>query len=181
MITIQRTVDIPADRNLSLDLPKTVPSGRVNVCLVFDTAEETAASAAAETASAGDDAVSRLLSHKFPTIEEIKEEAALKAAKREAIIKAMGKDPIMELRDSFKHAPFAGVDGVAYQREMRDEAPALYPLDRREAINAIAWNYGKKDDSSRVYAGCLKGKNIFKGDPVAIQRKMRDEWQDARS
>ena len=34
----------------------------------------------------------------------------------------------------------------------------------------------KQGDSSRVYAGCLKGKNIFKGDPVAIQRKMRDEW-----
>ena len=34
----------------------------------------------------------------------------------------------------------------------------------------------KQGDSSRVYAGCLKGKHIFKGDPVAIQRKMRDEW-----
>jgi hypothetical protein len=64
-----------------------------------------------------------MLSHKFPTIEEIKAEAARKGAERAAAIKATGKDPIMELRDSFKHAPFAGIDGVAYQREMRDEWP----------------------------------------------------------
>ena len=34
----------------------------------------------------------------------------------------------------------------------------------------------KQGDSSRIYAGCLNGKNIFRGDPAAIQRKMRDEW-----
>jgi hypothetical protein len=117
MIAIQQTVDIPADRHLSLDVPETVPTGRVNVCLVFDTSAETSASAAAETVPAGDDVVSRLLSHTSPTIEEIKE----KAAKREAIIKATGKDPIMELLNSMDGSAFAGVDGVAYQREIRDE------------------------------------------------------------
>ena len=35
----------------------------------------------------------------------------------------------------------------------------------------------KQSDSSRIYVGCLQGKNIFKGDPVAIQRKMRDGYQ----
>jgi hypothetical protein len=120
MITLQKTVDIPSNRRLTLDLPQTVPSGRVNVRLVFDAPE----SASEEPVhDAGDDALARLLSHKFPTIEELKEEAARKAEKRQAVIKATGKDPIMELRDSFKHSPFAGVDGVAYQREMRDEWP----------------------------------------------------------
>jgi hypothetical protein len=172
MITIQKTVDIPADRRLIVDLPEAVPSGRVNVCLVFDPSAETAAPVA-------DGARARLLSHEFPTIEEIKAEAARKGAEREAAIKATGVDPLQKycgcLKDVFDE------DGVVIQREMRDEAPALYPLDRREAINAIAWNHGKQNDSSRVYAGCLKGKHIFKGDPAAIQRKMRDEWQDARS
>jgi hypothetical protein len=121
MITIQKTIDIPADRRLTLDLPKNIPSGRVNVCMVFDTSTETAAS-------------------------------------------------LTEAEPPAAETPPRG-----------DDAPALYPLDRREAINAIAWNYGKQNDSSRVYAGCLKGKGVFKGDPVAIQRKMRDEWQDARS
>jgi hypothetical protein len=31
-------------------------------------------------------------------------------------------------------------------------------------------------DSMKKYAGCLKDSLIFEGDPVAIQRKMRDEW-----
>ena len=85
MITIQRTVNIPPDKRLVLELPHTVPSGHVNVCLV---------------------------------------------------------------------------------------------VERAEIVTPPAQ---KKNDSSRIYAGCLKGKNIFKGDPVAIQRKMRDEWYDAHS
>ncbi|MDR3276670.1 MAG: hypothetical protein LBT11_05615, partial [Treponema sp.] len=39
------------------------------------------------------------------------------------------------------------------------------PLDYREASIALAWG-SRPDDSSRKYAGCLKGKGIFKGDPV---------------
>jgi hypothetical protein len=115
MITIQRTVDIPADRHLMFDLtvPETIPAGKAQVLVVL----------ADNSAPQDTGPLDRLLAHKFPTIEEIKAEAAQKAAKREAAIKATGKDPIMELRDSFKHAPFAGVDGVAYQREMRDEWP----------------------------------------------------------
>jgi hypothetical protein len=53
------------------------------------------------------------------------------------------------------------------------------PLDLREARMHIAFAAMRQDksgDSSRKFAGCLKGKNIFKGDPVAIQRKMRNEW-----
>ena len=53
------------------------------------------------------------------------------------------------------------------------------PLDLREArihIAFAAMRQDKSGDSSRKFAGCLKGKNIFKGDPVAIQRTMRNEW-----
>jgi hypothetical protein len=35
MITLQRTVDIPADRRLTLDLPMDVPTGKVSVVLSF--------------------------------------------------------------------------------------------------------------------------------------------------
>jgi hypothetical protein len=37
MLTIQQTVDIPADRRLYIELPKTVPSGRTVVTLNFET------------------------------------------------------------------------------------------------------------------------------------------------
>jgi hypothetical protein len=56
------------------------------------------------------------------------------------------------------------------------------PLTLAEAKVVIAERIRRKEngetieDSSREFAGCLNGKNIFKGDPVEIQRKMRDEW-----
>ena len=94
-----------------LELPKTTPRGRVKVILTLDTA--------AEPAPASEDAVSRLLSHQFPTIEELKAEAERKAAEREAYFKATGKDPMQEfcgcLKDVFDE------DGVTIQRKMRDE------------------------------------------------------------
>jgi hypothetical protein len=54
------------------------------------------------------------------------------------------------------------------------------PLDHREASIALAWG-ARTNDSSRKYAGCLKGKGIFTGDPVEIQRKMRNEWENPYS
>jgi hypothetical protein len=50
------------------------------------------------------------------------------------------------------------------------------PLGLSEARAVLERKAGQSGGSSRKYAGCLKGKNIFKGDPVEIQRKMRDEW-----
>jgi hypothetical protein len=100
-MTIQRTIDIPADRKIQMILPENVPSGKVEVVL------------------------------------------------------------------EFKPAAAAGVKPVC--KSVR----ANPPVDLREARIALAWNSGRTDDSSRKYAGCLKGKNIFTGDPVAIQRKMR--------
>jgi hypothetical protein len=43
MITIQKTVDIPADRRLTVDVPKTVPTGKVSVVLSFPQVERTEA------------------------------------------------------------------------------------------------------------------------------------------
>jgi hypothetical protein len=113
MITIQRTVDIPADRRLLLDLPKAVPSGMVNIVLVVSSVDTPS------EISANNSAIPHVLSHTFPTIEEIKAEAARKADERMA-------------------------------------NPQMDPLLR--------------------YAGCLKNSGVFEGDAVAIQRKMRDEW-----
>ena len=117
MITIQRTVDIPPDGRLVLKLPKTTPRGRVRVVLTLDTP----AGAAAEPAPAAENTAARLLNHQFPTIEELKAEAARKAAEREAYFKATGKDPLQQFCGCLK-----GVfdeDGVTIQRKMRDEWP----------------------------------------------------------
>jgi hypothetical protein len=159
IITIQRTVDIPADRRIHLDIkaPDTIPKGRTQVLLSFPAVE------AAESAAPAREPWIPLVSW-------------LRKRREERFRRA-----VMRVAGCLANSPAFEGDPVEVIRKMRDEWAALYPLDRREAINAIAWNHGKKNDSSRVYAGCLKGKNIFKGDPVAIQRKMRDEWQDARS
>jgi hypothetical protein len=110
MITIQRTVDIPADRRLSLDftVPETIPAGKARVTVLLDNA-----------ATQDTDPLARLLSQPSPTIEEIKAEAARKTKERLA-------DP------------------------------------SRDSLNR--------------YAGCLADSPAFEGDAVAIQRKMRDEW-----
>jgi hypothetical protein len=111
-MTIQRTIDIPADRKIQMTLPENVPSGKVEIILEFKSVAAPAAPA--------------------------------------------------EVNPVHKSAP--------------NNARSNPPVDLREARIVLAWNSGRTDDSSRKYAGCLKGKNIFTGDPVAIQRKMRDEW-----
>jgi hypothetical protein len=108
MIAIRQTVDVPANRRISLELPKSVPSGKSDVRLFF--------------------------------------------------------------------AP-AGTE-----KPVSPKAHCNAPLTLAEAKAAIAERMRRKEngevleDSSRKYAGCLNGKNIYKGDAVEIQRKMRDEW-----
>jgi hypothetical protein len=105
MIAIQQTVDVPANRWISLELPKSVPSGKSDVRLFF---------APAET--------------------------------------------------------------------LPEKSHYIPPLTLTEAKAVIAERIRRKEggevleDSSRKYAGCLNGKNIYKGDVVEIQRKLRDEW-----
>jgi hypothetical protein len=118
MITIERTVEIPADRRIVLDLPANVPDGRVNMLLVFSREEP-----AEKPAAPQDDTLRRVLSHKFPTLEELKAEVERKGAEQQAYFDATGRDMLEDLIDSFKTTPFEGIDGVEYQRSMRDEWP----------------------------------------------------------
>jgi hypothetical protein len=104
MITIQQTVDIPADRRLSLELPESVPSGKSSITLIFA--------------------------------------------------------PVQEVPRKHYNPPLGLEEAKAVIAER---------IRRRE-------NGEVCENSSRKYAGCLKGKNIFKGDPVEIQRKMRNDW-----
>jgi hypothetical protein len=108
MIEIQQTIDIPANRRLSLELPKSVPSGKSSVRLFFTPAW-----------------------------------TATQVSKK-----------------SHYNPPLLLADAKAVIAER---------IRRKEGGEII-------EDSTRTYAGCLAGKNIFKGDPVEIQRRMRDEW-----
>jgi hypothetical protein len=108
MIAIEQTIDIAADRRLHLDmtLPETVPSGRTSVVLVFPSDKEPSSPYKPEP---------------VPTIEELKEEARRKGAKRLAEWEKTGVDPLARFAGCLK-----GVypeDGVQYQRELRDEWP----------------------------------------------------------
>ncbi|GHU54136.1 hypothetical protein FACS1894200_14570 [Spirochaetia bacterium] len=119
MITIQQTVDVPASRQLVLEVLHEVPEGRTSVVLVFSEAKEKPDNPA-ETLDAH-------IFAPFPTLEELKAEAARKAAEQQAYFEATGKDPLQKycgtLKDVFDE------DGVVIQRRMRDEWPgAAYRL-----------------------------------------------------
>jgi hypothetical protein len=111
MMTIQQTVTIPADRRLYLELPETVPTGNTEVQITFFTM-----SAKAESM---DETLERLL-QPLPSLEEFKREAAEKTAKRIA----SGREPFEEARKLLNgRRLFDGIDGVEYQRRLRDEWP----------------------------------------------------------
>lgn len=120
MITIQQTVDIPANHRLTLEVPREVPEGRTSVVLVFSEAKEKPDN---PVESRVREPVDAHIFDPFPTLEELKAAAARKTAEQQAYFEATGKDPLVELRDSMKGMPFAGIDGVEYQRKMRDEWP----------------------------------------------------------
>ncbi|MDR2098175.1 MAG: hypothetical protein LBP37_06615 [Spirochaetaceae bacterium] len=112
MLTIEQTVDIPADRHLHLDmaLPKSVPGGRTRVVLAFSPAD--AAESPAPETHAG-----VYTPEPFPSIEELKAEAAAHYAE----MQRTGVDPLARfagcLKDVFPE------DGLEYQRKIRDEWP----------------------------------------------------------
>ena len=114
-MTIQQTVAVPDSRNVHFDvtLPDTLPRGPVNIFVRFEPVNATPTLENAPTP----------VFEPFPTIEELKAEAGLKTAEQQAYFEATGKDPLVELRDSMQETPFAGIDGVEYQREMRGEWP----------------------------------------------------------
>jgi hypothetical protein len=92
-----------------LTLPKAVPSGKISVVLVFP---------AAETPDPGDqEPPPPYTPEPFPTIEELKAEAAARFAEMERT----GVDPLARFAGRLKD--FFPEDGLEYQRMMRDEWP----------------------------------------------------------
>ena len=99
--TICKTVDIPADRRLYLELPHDAPTGTAEVIV------RVPANPTHQTAKPSP----------FPTMAELDE----KAREQYLAWKDSGKDPLIELRDSLNGKQIFGVDGVEYQRSIRDE------------------------------------------------------------
>jgi hypothetical protein len=134
LMTIQRTIDIPADRKVHFDvvLPRTVPSGSTKVTLTFPSPDPQktikpplpvepaeAVLPAEESARTADDealaAYYAALPKTMPTIEELKAEGARKYAERfkygyDAMQKYCGC-----LKDIFPE------NGVVYQRQWHAE------------------------------------------------------------
>jgi hypothetical protein len=106
MIAIQEIVDIPASRQVSFTLPQTVPVGAASVTVSIDSPapQKTAAE------------IAREMWDSLPTIEDCLEDARKKTEER----LRTGVDPLEEFRGS---GIFGGVDGVTYQRSIRDEWP----------------------------------------------------------
>jgi hypothetical protein len=103
MTTIEQIVDIPADRHLRLDmpLPQSVPNGTVKIILNFMPAGE-----------------SGLASKLDPELEKALGEAEQKRIYNQAHPEEL-KEAIEKLKE---HGPmFGGVDGVTFQRKIRDE------------------------------------------------------------
>jgi hypothetical protein len=98
-MTIQQTIDIPADRRVVFDFPKTVPSGKSYVTVTFSPVE-------VENDGA------------FPSVEALETEASQKAAAAET----SGRDPLIAWRESLHGEKlFDGIDGLAYQKNIRGE------------------------------------------------------------
>jgi hypothetical protein len=98
-MSVTQTVDIPPSRRLTINVPHEVPAGRT--ILTFTPAPEKTA-----------DSPAALPGGNYSTVEEALQAAAEKAAdpNRKPISRLFGK-----------HKGFFGGDGVAYQREIRDE------------------------------------------------------------
>ena len=97
MMTIQRTVTIPADRRIVLDLPETAPSGKSYVTLTITPVE-------AQNDSG------------FPSIAELKLQAAEKTAKR----RLEGRKPFEGLCGALKDSRALEGEPVEIVQRWRD-------------------------------------------------------------
>ena len=114
MLTMQKTVEIPRDRHIHLDWDLTVPGDMpctsVELMLVVAPASETPAPKKRKPALPASFT-------KVRTIEECIKEAEAKTAKRIA----EGRNPFKELQEGGQL--FGGIDGVEFQRMVRNEWP----------------------------------------------------------
>jgi hypothetical protein len=97
MTTIRQTVDIPEDRHLSIDLPENVPTGKTSITLMFSAPEK------AETE----------LPSPLENAQKIWDYNRFHSAEVRA--------KLQKLRGALPAASFGGMDGVSYQRKVRDE------------------------------------------------------------
>jgi hypothetical protein len=109
-MTIQQTIDIPANREVTIRLvvPETVPCGKRDLILEFPETQR---------------AVDQRAVSDMPTIADLKREAAEKAERRrtDPVYRAEVAEILRDLQDG---GPiFGGRDGMDVQREMRDEWP----------------------------------------------------------
>jgi hypothetical protein len=104
MITLEQTVEIPADRRLYLELPKTVPSGQTKITLNFEPPVP-------QPVAPG----KRKLSPELQAaIKEAGEKRAWRFAHPEEFEERMKK--------AREGGPlFGGIDGLEYQRKVRSE------------------------------------------------------------
>jgi hypothetical protein len=121
MMSIQQTIDIPADRRLYLELPESVPSGKCDLRLIFT--------------------------------------PSLSSRERSADERSAGERQTVDFAHLLRNSPKTVQEAIAQAKRKtteRQENPEM--------------------DSMIKYAGCLKNSPIFEGDPIEIQRRMRDEW-----
>jgi hypothetical protein len=107
MIVMQETVTIPADRGLFLKLPEYVPPGKATITV-----------SVTETVESGVPAVHKVLEEtQSPSLEDLKQQAAEKTARR----KAGGKNPFEGLYGVFKDSKTFAGDPVEIVKKWREE------------------------------------------------------------
>jgi hypothetical protein len=109
---IEQTVDIPADRrlNLSIPAPDSVPNGQVRIFIRFEPIDAQPQKTLQETMREENE-------QRFQnTLLEAEEKTAWRKAHPKEFMEQMRK-----LRGSLSASAFGGMDGVTYQRKIRDE------------------------------------------------------------
>ena len=106
-----QTVEVPADRRITLEVPEEIPAG-VQTRVWF----EPAASVMSPKKTSLE-ILHEMLEKPEPTIDELKQ----KAAAQYAAWKDTGIDPLEKFRGSKIFGD--GTGGLTYQRKMRDEWP----------------------------------------------------------
>jgi hypothetical protein len=86
------------------------------------------------------------------------------------------RNDLRALRGCTKGSPaWGGLDGVSYQRNIRDDKLVEQELEK-EAAAKTAKRVAEGRRPFEGLRGSLQNSGVFSGDPVEIIRKMRDEW-----
>ena len=102
-MVFEQTVEIPDSHWLAIEVPRNVPAGKAKITVTFETVDYSTRVLPVDTA--------------FPAIEELKQQAAEKTARR----KAEGKKPFEGLCGMLSDSPALAGDPVEMVRAWRDE------------------------------------------------------------